>query len=337
MSDGPPLREAAAATSVAPHYGVDGGRFILSGDEISPADGALSAWFGEDRGYVTFVANGRMGITVPEGVDGGLTPIRVNGLPGDPPRVTLGTRWVTGIHQVDSPAINPAGQLFATCSGSRGQEVPVSLFKADRAGAREPFVTGIVNATSLAWGPDGALYVSSRYDGTVYRVDDDGSHEAIARELGVSCGLAFDKEGWMYVGDRSGTIFRVRDGRTTAFAVVPPSVAAFHLAMRADGTLLVTGPTLGPSDSVYRIDRLGNVQTLPVRFGRPQGLAFSPAGVLHVVEALAGASGLYRVPENAPPELVVAAEGLVGVAFGPNGECVVTTNDTAFRFDELGG
>ncbi len=41
---------------------------------------------------------------------------------------------------------------------------------------------------------------------------DDGTHEQVASDLGVACGLAFDADGWMYVGDRSGTIFRVRDG-----------------------------------------------------------------------------------------------------------------------------
>ena len=137
----------------------------------------------------------------------------------------------------------------------------------------------------------------------------------------------------MYVGDRSGTIFRVRDGQATAFAALPSSVAAFHLAMSPEGELFVSAPTLGSYDYVYRIDRRGKVQTLGVPMGRPQGLAFSSDGALHVIDALAGSSGLFKVPlDGSRPELVVAGGQLVGVAFGPDGELAVCSNDTAYRF-----
>src|SRR5918993_777546 len=71
----------------------------------------------------------------------------------------------------------------------------------------------VVNAPSMAFGPDGHLYVSSRFEGAVYRVDSAGTHETVATDLGVACGIAFDADASMFVGDRSGTIFHVRDGR----------------------------------------------------------------------------------------------------------------------------
>ena len=168
----------------------------------------------------------------------------------------------------------------------------------------------------------------------MYRVSDEGSHEQVASDLGVACGLAFDAEGWMYVGDRSGTIFRAREGRTTPFAMLPPSVAAFHLAMSPDGDLFATAPTLNSYDYVYRIDREGQVRTMPAPLGRPQGLAFAPDGTLHVVDALAGASGVYRFADfEGTPELVISGAAMVGIAFGTQGELVVSSNETAYRFD----
>jgi sugar lactone lactonase YvrE len=104
--------------------------------------------------------------------------------------------------------------------------------------------------------------------------------------------------------------------------------------MSPEGELFVSGPTLGSYDYVYRITADGTVRTVPATFGRPQGIAFSPDGVLHVVDALAGGSGLYRLADlDAPPQLVVSGGSLIGVAFGPNGELVVTSNETAYRFD----
>ncbi len=284
---------------------------------------------------VVFASPSRLVVIVPPDLPGGDVPIR--SLQADwSATLTVGGTWAAGLHQVDSPVFDPDGNLLVTYSGPRGQESPVSVFKVTPSGSRQPYVSGIVNATSLAYGPNGSLYVSSRFDGAVYRIDESGTPVQVASDLGVACGLAFDEDGWLYVGDRSGTVFRVRDGAVTPFATLPPSVAAFHLAMGPTGDLFVTAPTLGSYDHVYRVDREGHVHPLPPAFGRPQGMAFAPDGSLYVADALATGGGVYRfkTPE-AEPELVVAGGGLVGVAFGPNGTWVVASNHTAYRFDSI--
>ena len=83
---------------------------------------------------------------------------------------------------------------------------------------------------------------------------------------------------------------------------------------------------------MYRVSGSGAVTVVSEKFGRPQGLAFDDGGVLFVVEALAGASGLYRLPENGEPELALAGLDLVGVAFDRRGGLVVCSNETAYRF-----
>jgi DNA-binding beta-propeller fold protein YncE len=318
-------------SAVTPLRAVEGGRVAVEGSGF-PTEELPAITVGDQPARALFASSRKLVIGIPPELDGGRTAVRIDDVPGETLYVTVGAVWATGLHQVDNPVFDRHGNLFVTYSGSRGQEAPVSIFRVTPAGTREPFVSGIVNPTSMAFGPDGHLYVSSRFEGAVYRVNADGSHEQVASDLGVACGLAFDEDGWLYVGDRSGTIFRVRDGRASPFATLPPSVAAFHLAMSPAGELFVSAPTLGSYDHVRRISRTGEVHTVPIPFGRPQGLAFSPDGVLHVVDALAGASGLYRVGDGAP-QLVVSGGALVGVAFGPAGELVVTSNETAYRFD----
>jgi sugar lactone lactonase YvrE len=323
----------AHIASIHPLRAIAGGRVTLHGGGFR-VDDVTDVTVGEQPARVLFASSRRLVITVPPDLESGAAPVRVDGNPGETSYVSIGGVWATGLHQVDNPVFNRQGDLFVTYSGSRGQEAPVSIFRVTRAGTREPFASGIVNATSMAFGPDERLYVSSRFEGTVYRLASDGTYEQAASDLGVACGLAFDDEGSMYVGDRSGTIFRVRKGHATPFATLPPSVAAFHLAMSPDGDLFVCAPTLASYDHVYRIDREGDVRTVPSPLGRPQGLAFSPDGMLHVVDALAGASGVYRFADlDAPPELVVSGHALIGLAFGPGGELVVTSNETAYRFD----
>jgi hypothetical protein len=320
--------------SVTPVRAVEGGRITLRGSGF-PVDTLPDVTVGGQRALVAFASSTRIVVAVPDDVEAGPAPIRIENLPGATAYVSVGGPWATGLHQVDNPVFDADGNLFVTYSGSRGQESPVSIFRVTPAGTREPFVSGIVNATSMAIGPDGHLYVSSRFEGAVYRVMSEGKQELLVSELGVACGLAFDRAGDLYVGDRSGTIFRVRDGRAEPFAILPASVAAFHLAISPEGELFASGPTLSTYDHVYRIGADGNVRSVLATFGRPQGLAFSPIdGALHVVDALAGRSGLYRLTDlEGEPELLVAGCGFIGVAFGPSGEMAVASNETAYRFD----
>ena len=320
-------------TSVIPTRVVEGGRVALAGSGL-PTEVVPSVVVGQEPARTLFASSTKIVIDLPPEIEGGRTPVRIENLPGETIYLSVGSPWATGLHQVDNPVFDREGNLFVTYSGSRGQETPISIFRVTPEGTREPFVSGIVNATSMAFGPDGHLYVSSRFDGAVYRVNEDGTHRQVATDLGVACGLAFDADGAMYVGDRSGTIFRFRDGKATTFATLPPSVAAFHLAMSPDGELFVSGPTLGTYDHIHRISDKGEVRRVPAPFGRPQGLTFGPDGALHVIDALAGSSGLYRFTSaDTEPELVVSGGALVGVAFGPSGELVVTSNETAYRFD----
>ena len=322
-------------TSLEPVRIVEGGRLWLHGDGFpQPESTAELVTIGGLPARLAFAAPDRLAVIVPAGVEGGETPVKTAWVPGATLYAKAGALLATGLHQVDNPVFGADGALYVTYSGSRGQEASVSIFRIPAGGgAREPFVHGLVNPTSMVVGPDGRLYVSSRFEGRVYRVFDDGHYEVMASDLGVACGLAFDAEGSLYVGDRGGTIFRIHpSGRTETFATVPSSVAAFHLAMSPDGHLYVSAPTLATYDSVRRISPNGAVETLAMPFGRPQGLAFDASGTLHVVEALAGASGVYAIRPDVPPELIVAGAGLVGVAFGRGGQMAVASNESAYLF-----
>ncbi len=330
---------ASRITSVHPPAAVAGGRIAVLGPGVGGDGRRLpEVRIGDRPAQVVCAGGDRVACLVPPDTGGGSLPVRLDTAPGGTARLEVGAPVATGVHQVDSPVIDADGTLFLTYSGTRGESAPVSVFRLRRDGFREPFVTGITNPTSLALDPRGRLFVSSRFDGAVFRVEADGRHKQLAAELGAACGLAFDEAGALFVGDRSGTIFKIApSGEVSPFATLPPSVAAFHLGMAPSGDLYVTAPTLATRDAVYRIDPTGSVTTVHRGFGRPQGLAFDAGGVLHVVEALAGASGLYRVPGVDEAEQVVAAPGLVGVAFDRRGGAVVASDDRVYRFERLPG
>ncbi len=105
------------------------------------------------------------------------------------------------------------GNVYSTFSGSRGQKSPVSIYKIDTNYNSKPFVTDLMNPTGLAFDREGLLYVSSRYDGIVYQVTPTGNMSVYVEGMGVATGIAFDREENLYVGDRSGTIFKISRSR----------------------------------------------------------------------------------------------------------------------------
>lgn len=320
-------------SGVRPLWAVAGGSLTVQGEGFS-VDPLPEVRIGTVPSRVLAASSREVKLSVPASLEGGRMPVRFESAPGETLFVEIGVPLATGLHQVDNPVFDADGNLFVTFSGARGQQVPVSVFVVRSDGSREPFVSELPNPTSLAFDHAGRLHVSSRFDGTVYRIAADGAASAVATDLGVACGIAFDAEDTLFVGDRSGTILRVEDGRAVTVASLPPSVAAYHLAFGPDDLLYVTGPTLGTRDSIYRIDRTGTVTTFFEGLGRPQGLAFDQDGRLYVADALAGIGGIYRFPpDGGEPECVIAGGGLIGVAFGPAGTLAVCSSDTVYRLD----
>jgi len=195
-----------------------------------------------------------------------------------------------------------------------------------------PFLTEMMNATALAFGRDGQLYVSSRHDETIYKVAPNGTVSSYAEGMGVATGIAFDRDENLYVGDRSGTIFKIaRDRQIFVFATLEPSVSAYHLAIGPQGDLFVTGPTTSSFDSVHKIDPHGSVSVFYRGLGRPQGLAIDVDGNLYVAASLAGKRGIVKITPQGKANLEVAGQGLVGLAFAPNKSAILATNSSVYH------
>ena len=326
---------ASRITAVRPLWALEGGRVTIVGERFAVDPLPPDVTIGGTPARLAFASSRALTALVPPGLDGGQTPVRVGSAAGETAFVDIGVPLATGLHQVDNPVFDAAGNLYVTFSGSRGQQPPVSVYKVGADGARVPFVSDLSNATSMAFDREGRLHVSSRFDGSVHQVDARGRSKIIATDLGVACGIAFGANGDLFVGDRSGSILRLSGERTEIIATLPPSVAAFHLAFGPDGYLYVAAPTISSSDGLYRISVTGAIERFGAPFGRPQGIAFDADGRLYVVDALAGSSGLFRVDVSRPTDVeqLLAGGSLIGLAFAPAGGLVVASTETVYRFD----
>jgi sugar lactone lactonase YvrE len=319
---------------VEPPHAVPGGRIHILGDGFDPARAhEHEVFFGDRPAQVTRVSSTQISAVVPSGAMPEVQVV-VRGETSAPFGVSVASTLAEELQPVANPAFDRAGNLYATLSGSRGEKVPVSVFRVEPDGEVTPYVSEIVNATGLAWGPDDCLYLSSRQEGAVYRVVGSQQVELVADELGIATGLAFDGEGILYVGDRRGTIFRIeRNGEPRSFCHLEPSVSAYHLAFDREGTLFVTAPSLASVDPVYRVSREGEVSLFVTGFGRPQGMAFDSEGNLYVTEGLVNSSGVYRISPAGEAEKIVAAPALVGLAFDGKGGVALAGTSSLFQLE----
>jgi DNA-binding beta-propeller fold protein YncE len=152
--------------------------------------------------------------------------------------------------------------------------------------------------------------------------------------MGIATGLAFDRAGNLFVGDRSGTIFKISPSREIfVFATLEPSVAAYHLAFHPGGELYVSGPTTSSYDRVYRVTQGGEVHVFYRGLGRPQGMAFDKDSNLYIVASFTGHRGIVRVSPQGHAEHVLSGPALVGLALLPNGRAILAANSALFTLD----
>lgn len=286
-----------------------------------------SVHFGELEGSVLISSDDFLVARVPDGAASGAVVVGANGQLSNPQSIRIAVPVADNLHPVTNPALDRDGNIYVTFSGSRGQKVPVSIFKIDANYNLKPFLSDLMNATAIAFDRAGEMYVSSRHDEAVYKVAPNGTMSTYAEGMGIATGIAFDTAGNLYVGDRSGTIFKIApDRQIFVFATLEPSVSAYHIAFGPGGDMFVTGPSTSSFDCVYKVDPHGGVSVFYRGLGRPQGLALDVDGNIYVAASLSGKRGIVKITPQGKADLEVSGHGIVGLAFAPDKSAIVATN-----------
>jgi hypothetical protein len=212
-ADQNPKPEAPRLVGLSPGAAMPGGEVELRGERLQERGQVPRVTVGETPVALGMSRAGGAVIQIPDGAISGDVVVMGPGGESNPLELKVAVPMAENLHPVANPAVDIDGTVYATVSGARGQAVPVSVFAIARDFQVRPFVRELMNATGLAFGPDGYLYVSSRAEGTVYRVSPAGKVSTYAEGMGIATGIAFDGDGNLYVGDRSGTIFKVRPDR----------------------------------------------------------------------------------------------------------------------------
>jgi sugar lactone lactonase YvrE len=332
------MSQAGEIISISPRYAIPGGEVIIKCENFGFEYGTeYGVYFGGLKGRLVGVSRKRIVTIVPEIFTGEVEVYLESGADqSNSLSIEVGEMLAEDLHIVANPAVDPIdGSIILTRSGSRGQKLPVTLFKLTPEGELLEMPIDIMNPTGLAFNSEGELFVTNRASGEVVKIQRDGNYFTFVSNLGIATGLAFNSKGELFVGDRSGTIYKVSDlGHTEIFATLEPSMAAYHLAFDKEDNLFVTAPGFSSFDTIWKIDRRGIVDVFFRGLGRPQGLTFDDEGNLYVAACLQGRRGIVRISaEDQEAELFVAGMNVVGLCFNGSSKMIVATNNKVYSLE----
>src|SRR6266702_30935 len=191
--------------SITPSAAIPGGEIAIRGEGFAASNNTRPrVMFGDTEAGLLIAAKNYLVARVPEGA--AVASVRVATSHGTSLAVEmqLGVQIAENLNPVANPAVDGEGNIYVTYSGQRGQKVPVSLYKITANYQVKPFATlePSIAAYHLAFSPAGELYVAgpttSSYD-RIVRINRQGEVNLFYRGLGRPQGLAFDREGNLYV------------------------------------------------------------------------------------------------------------------------------------------
>ena len=159
-----------------------------------------------------------------------------------------------------------------------------------------------------------------------------GRTELFIEGMGIATGIAFDRDGNLYVGDRSGSIFKIsaeqRDFRIR-------HAGTQHCRISSGVRFRRSSLRNGPDDIEFRFDLSGlserrkSSDSLPGSAGRRACIRHR--GNLYAVASYRGRRGIFRFRDPKKPELVVAGLSLVGLAFDLQENLMVVDSGSLYR------
>jgi hypothetical protein len=147
------LRKSSASrpqiSQVSPHAAIAGGEFQIRGKGFAKSE-RPRVMIGDVGAPLVIGSDSFVIARVPEGATAGELVIESGKQSSESWACDIGVPIADSLHPVGNPAVDAVGNIYTTFSGSRGQKVPVAVYKIDLNFNMKPFLNDLMNATGLA-------------------------------------------------------------------------------------------------------------------------------------------------------------------------------------------
>ena len=134
-------------SQVTPPAAIAGGELQIRGKGFAQED-RPKVTIGEVGAPVIIGSDSFVIARVPEGASAGELVVESGAHASASWACDIGMMVADSLHPVSNPAVDSFGNIFTTFSGSRGQKVPVAVYKIDLNFAIKPFINELMNATA---------------------------------------------------------------------------------------------------------------------------------------------------------------------------------------------
>ena len=129
------MTDEVTITRIHPPLALPGGEVAIDCEGFDTSDPTLCAvWFESQRAPIVALSPQRILAIVPEQKQSGATVVtlQTGGVRSKPFTTVVGKQLAEDLHPVANPAFDPDdGSLLVTRSGSRGEQLPVTIFRID--------------------------------------------------------------------------------------------------------------------------------------------------------------------------------------------------------------
>ena len=159
----------------------------------------------------------------------------------------------------DPFTIDRAGHIYYIDYPGRRQILKISKGKVHTLAGNEAGFSNL-HSSSMAWGPDGVLYVTDR--SRIQKVAADGTVSTLyitqGPGLGVAMGLAVDGQGHVYVADYGkGQVLKITSEGKASKLIPSEKDGSLHKAAGAEKPFKPTGVAIGLKGDLYVLDNPG--------------------------------------------------------------------------------
>src|SRR5690349_8039330 len=130
-------------SQVIPSAAISGGEFQIKGKGFAKTD-RPRVTLGEVAAPVIIGSDSLVIARVPEGASAGDLVVQSGGLASEAWACDVGILVADSLHPVANPAVDAFGNIYTTFSGSRGQKVPVAVYRIDLNYSLKPFINDLM-------------------------------------------------------------------------------------------------------------------------------------------------------------------------------------------------